>query len=757
MFGILLLALFPLSLFAFFVSLLPGLAGGEIWTWVCDWVPSLGLAVSFRADGLALIMALLITGIGTLITIYAGAYLKGHKYLTRFYVYLFIFMLAMLGIVLSNNLIGLFIFWELTSVSSYLLIGFKHENDSSRASALQAFLVTTVGGLAMFAGFMILGTHAGSFEFSTLLLQAESIRASQLYPWITILILLGAFTKSAQFPFHFWLPNAMAAPTPVSAYLHSATMVKAGIFLMARMTPLLGGTPLWKTLLVLVGTATVLLAAWMAIGQRDIKKVLAYTTLAALGTLTLLLGLGSDMGMKAFLAFLIAHALYKACFFMLAGAIDHETGTRDMALLKNLRKSMPISAAVAIVGGLAFAGLPPSWSFIAKETALEAALEALPSFSGVLALTALVVGAVSFVYLTALLVWNIFFAGPLNVESSLNEMPKKAHEAPWGFWIGPAVLALTGIFFGIFSSSLSHYLLEPATEALISRREVMHFSLWHGISAPLLITIGVLTGGVIFYCLRNSVFSNVSRIIQAWGYTPEKLYQRKIAQLPIVSKNIFDRIQNGKLRIYIGVILLFTIIFSLWPLSHGFELNIPAHVWSNVRFEEILINIALLSGAVLTLLSRKTFVALAATGIIGLSVAFYYVFYGAPDLAITQVLVEALSLILVILVLFHFSRVAIPLKRSSHIASLLLSLGMGCVFGIAMLFSLSNSYFDSISSYYSANSYLLAHGRNIVNVILVDFRAWDTMGEITVLGIASLGVYAMLRWKKGLREGDTNA
>jgi multicomponent Na+:H+ antiporter subunit A len=753
----LLLSLFPLALFVFFLSLLPDLASGIPWVWSLEWVPSLGLGISFRADGLGLTMALLISGIGALITIYGGAYLKGHKYLARFYVYLFLFMSAMLGIVLSNNLFGLFVFWELTSISSYLLIGFKHENESSRVSALQAFLVTGVGALAMLAGFMILASTGGSFEISNLLLQADSLRASSLYPWFSVLILLGAFTKSAQFPFHFWLPNAMAAPTPVSAYLHSATMVKAGVFLMARLTPLLGGTTLWSTLLLVAGFCTTVLASWMALGQRDIKKVLAYTTLAALGTLTLLLGLGTELALKAFLAFLVAHALYKACFFMLAGAVDHEAGTRDLAVLTRLRLSMPVTATIAVMAGVAFAGLPPTWSFIAKETALEAALAALPSVQGALTLLGLVLGAVCFVYLSALLVWSVFFRGPLEVESSKSEKLGHFHEAPLGFWMGPLLLALTGLVFGVYSTPLTHFLLNPAMESLTLSDQNLYFSLWHGISAPLLITIVVLLLGVLLYAVRSRIWIAVSGLIKSWKFSPEAFYHWKIAQIPQVSKAIFVWIQGGNLRVYLGTILAFALIFASWPLMRGLDWGVPHHLWNDVRLEEIFVHIAVVAGAILTLWSRKTFVALASTGIIGLSVAFYFVFYGAPDLAITQVLVEALSIILMILVLYHFSRVALPLSKSAHFASLSISVGWGALLCLSMILSLKENFFPSISSYYSENSYLLAHGRNIVNVILVDFRGWDTMGEITVLALASVGVYALVRWRKGLREGDTHA
>jgi multicomponent Na+:H+ antiporter subunit A len=496
------------------------------------------------------------------------------------------------------------------------------------------------------------------------------------------------------------------------------------------------------------GTLTVLLAAWMAIGQKDLKKILAYTTLAALGTLTVLLGLGTPKAFEAFLAFITAHALYKACFFMLAGTVDHQTGTRDINELGALRHAMPICATVAVLAGLAFAGLPPTMSFMGKELALEAALNSPNLLLGAFALTGLVLSAIVFVFLTTLLVWGVFFAKP----ATGGDLPKTPREASWGFWIGPLILAILGLVHGIAPSGLVHAIFEPASEGFFGQRASYHFALWHGLGAPLFITFAVVAIGAALYRPRRRILSTAEKIIAGTRWTPEALYHWKIGLIPGVSKRVFDSIQNGSLRFYIGVVLSFTVVFALWPLTHGFELNISQHMWNDLRPEEALIHIALIGGAITTLLSRKTFVALASAGIIGLSVAFYYVIYGAPDLAITQVLVEALSLILVIFVLFYFSRVAIPLSRLSQWSAAAIASGMGCVFAVALLLTLGNRHFESISWYFSENSLALAHGRNIVNVILVDFRAWDTLGEIVVLGIASVGVYVMVRWRKGDRD-----
>ncbi|NCN40359.1 DUF4040 domain-containing protein [bacterium] len=751
MLGPILLSLLPLGLFVFFLGKVQHLPA--ISSYVLDWAPQIGLTLSFRLDALALLMACLISGIGFFIFIYAGAYLKGHPFLKRFYAFLTLFMLAMLGVVLSDNLIGLFVCWELTSITSYLLIGFNHESQKSRDSALMALLTTGIGGLAMLAGFLMLGSAAGTFEISQIILQGGALKNAQLYPLFTGLILLGAMTKSAQFPFHYWLPNAMAGPTPVSAYLHSATMVKAGIFLMARLTPVLGGTPFWMNTLCVMGALTVLLAAWMSFGQKDIKGILAYTTLAALGTLTMLLGVGTPKAFEAFLFFLFAHALYKASFFMIAGTVDHETGTRDLSKLGKLAKFMPTTAWAAVAAGIAFSGLPPTLGFISKELAIEATLHGGGNFAMAwMALPALFIGSVAFVYLTCMLVHTVFWGDALKVSPVDASVRKEhIHDGGWGFYLGPVCLAFLGILFGLAPGLLSHALVEPASEALLGFKDSYHPALWHGLTPPLFITVAVIATGLVLYRFRESIIEAVSKITGNWHYGIEDLYKKKVELIPVLSPKIFGFFQNGYLRKYVASILAFTIVIVSWPLLRQQDWSLAERFWNDVNFEEIVLVFSLVFASILTLLSRKTFVALAATGVVGLGVAAFYVLYGAPDLAITQVLVEALSLILVILVLFHFSRVSIKAPKSFHLLSLGLSMGIGLLFAVGVLLSLNSPYFERISGYFSENSYLLAKGKNIVNVILVDFRGWDTMGEIVVLALASLGVYALVRWR---REGD---
>lgn len=434
------LAMAPGLLFAHFARFLAPVASGRALAESWEWVAGLGIRLAFRLDGLSLLFALLVTGIGALVLVYGGGYLKGDPRLPRFYSAMLFFMAAMLGLVLADDAIALFVFWELTSVSSYLLIGFDHEKAEARRAALQALFVTGAGGLALLAGLLLLGRVAGTLQLSALGAQAAAIQAHALYLPALLLILLGAFTKSAQFPFHFWLPGAMAAPSPVSAYLHSATMVKAGIYLLARLNPALGGSDAWHTIVILTGTATLVIGAVLAYGQTDLKRLLAFTTVSALGVLTVLVGISTELSARAAMVFLLVHALYKAALFLGVGAIDHEAGTRDVRHLGGLARAMPLTAFAVVASALSMAGLPPLFGFVAKELFYEAKLEApqvgqllvIASFAG----SALVAAA------AALVAWRPFF-------SRGRETPKHAHEAPPSLWLGPVLLASLSVALGL--------------------------------------------------------------------------------------------------------------------------------------------------------------------------------------------------------------------------------------------------------------------------------------------------------------------
>ncbi|MCD8540614.1 MAG: Na(+)/H(+) antiporter subunit A, partial [Leadbetterella sp.] len=437
-----LLALVPGLLFYYFLQKIPGISSGRVLFESTPWVPSLGVNLGFRLDGLSLLFALLITGIGVLIFVYASSYLKKDRYLDRFFGYLLLFMSAMLGLVLSNNVIILFVFWELTSISSFFLIGFNNRDEESRRSALTALSVTGLGGLFLLAGLIWMGSLAGSYSIGDILNHAEAIRENAYYPVILILFLAGAFTKSAQFPFHFWLPGAMKAPTPVSAYLHSATMVKAGIFILARFTPILGGTPLWQWILMGVGGFTMVYASIVSLAKRDLKGVLAYSTISALGVLTFLLGLGTDHAVIAACVFLLAHALYKAPLFLVTGIIDHETGTRDLTRLSGLGKALWPAALAGGLAALSSAGVPLTFGFIGKDLIYEATLHYESAWAWYLTGIALITN-------TGLVAAG-FLAGIKPFTGKVREEFRDIHFPPHLLWVPPLLLAVLGLVCGLF-------------------------------------------------------------------------------------------------------------------------------------------------------------------------------------------------------------------------------------------------------------------------------------------------------------------
>ncbi|MEM6304988.1 MAG: proton-conducting transporter membrane subunit, partial [Pseudomonadota bacterium] len=543
--------LLSVALFAFFVSQAGAIADGGSLRIVWDWVPSLGISMSFLLDGLSLTFALLISGIGAMVFLYSNTYLAQHPQLARFMLFLTSFMLAMLGLVLADNLIALFVFWELTTITSYLLIGFGHATSNGRRSALQALFVTGAGALALLAGFILLGFTAGSFELSEILTKGDELKAHALYLPILILILAGTFTKSAQFPFHFWLPNAMAAPTPVSAFLHSATMVKAGVYLMARMHPAMSGTDVWFWTLTIAGAFTAVFASVLALRQTDLKQALAYTTLMALGTLTLFLGQTSGYAMTAFATFLIVHSLYKASLFLVVGCIDYGTGTRDADTLGGLGKLMPVTAIAAGVAALSMAGFPPFLGFIGKEL----------KYAGVLA-----IGSEPFLFAVALLTANALMFAVAGVvalrpfwSKQTHELPRAPREAPWQMLLGPVLLAALGAFFGIYSDPLQVALVDPTVASLLgSTEDAKELKLWAGVNMPLFMSIATVVLGALLYLAHRRLRAWLTRVDAA---TPsfDNGWDRFLAGLKGFAAWQTRIIQPGRLRTYIAA--TFTTVF----------------------------------------------------------------------------------------------------------------------------------------------------------------------------------------------------
>jgi multicomponent Na+:H+ antiporter subunit A len=693
-----------------------------------SWAPSLGLSLDFYLDGLGLLFAFLIAGIGTLIVLYASRYFDGHPHAGRFQATLFAFMGAMLGVVLSDGLFTLFVFWELTGFTSFLLIGFEHEKAEARAAAIQALVVTGAGGVALLAGALLIEQIAGTANLSSLV-TGSPIRESTVYPAIAALVLLAAFTKSAQAPFHFWLRNAMAAPTPVSAYLHSATMVKAGVYLVARMTPVLGATTLWTTALVAVGAITMAGGAWRAVQETDLKRLLAYSTIGALGVLTLLIGVGTEASMAAALVYLLAHACYKGALFLIAGAVEHETGTRDVTALGGLRRAMPFTAVAAFLAAASMAGVPPLLGFLSKD-AFYAALPYQEPW-GVMVLAAAVLSSV-LLGLAGLIAGCSPFVG-------LASRGAAPHEAPPLLWIPPLVLACLGLAAGVAPG-----LLEPAVGSALSAmqgvRVGVHLLLWHGLTTPLLLSAVTLVTVAALYPVRDLVRR------RGWPRTSgaERVYRGTLAVLDALSGSIAPSLQSASLRSYVLVIVITagTLVATAMVTGggmHGLALA------TDVRPHEVLIVGLIVAGALSAARATTTMAAVLSLGIVGYGVALMFLGFGAPDLAMTQFSVETLTAVIFVLVFRHFPKLASRSPALVRARDALAAAAFGAVIAALVLFVAASGTPSRLAGFFLEAGPHLAHGRNIVNVILVDFRGFDTLGEITVLVSAAIGVHAIFR------------
>jgi multicomponent Na+:H+ antiporter subunit A len=697
------------------------------------WAPSLGLSLSFNLDGLGLLFALLITGIGTLVVLYASAYLDGHPHAGRFYASLFAFMGAMLGVALSDNIFTLFVFWELTGFTSFLLIGFEHERAEARAAALQALIVTGAGGLALLGAGVLLADVTNTTSLSMMAANGAAVTAHPLYAAIAILVLLAAFTKSAQVPFHFWLPNAMAAPTPVSAYLHSATMVKAGVYLVARMTPILGATALWTTTVTAVGALTMLVGAYRSMQETDLKRILAYSTLSALGLLTMLLGIGTESAIAAALVYLVAHACYKGALFLVAGAIDHETGSRDIRLLTGLRRTMPITAVVGGAAALSMAGVPLTLGFVAKDGAYEALLGS--GQWSVWLLTATVVSSI-LMGLAGLLAGVLPFRGPSPVE--------QGHEPGWRLLLPPVTLAAAGMLAGLAPWLLTAPI--AAAAGAVGYHPPLSLAIWHGLSPALMLSAVTLVGVAGAYWLRELLRTRTWRP----GLGTEQLYGGSVSLLDALSRVIGPPLHSASLRSYVMVIVLAVMAAGFAALS-----TLPTHrlaARTDIRLHEVLIVAVIIAGAGSAALAKSTMAAVLSLGVVGYGVAMTFLVYGAPDLAMTQFSVETLTVIIYVLVFRHFRNLGALSPPLVRYRDLIIAGGTG-IFIAALVLSVSTTDTAArLREFFVEFGPTLGHGRNIVNVILVDFRGFDTMGEITVLATAAIGVRALLRLARVDRE-----
>lgn len=757
-----LLALVPATLFIVYLGLLTQLHGAEgvegIWQ-STPWIPSLGIAWSFYFDGLSGLFALLVSGFGALIVLYASGYLKNHHHLGRFYLYLLLFMAAMLGLVLSANLITLFIFWELTSITSFFLIGYYHNDLLSRKSAIQALLVTGLGGLVLLVGFVILGQVAGSYDMLTLLTNPASLQEhGSSYYAILVCLAIGAFAKSAQFPFHFWLPNAMAAPTPVSAFLHSATMVKAGVYLLARFYPILAGTAVWMWLLTVVGGITALTAAILALKQHDLKRMLAYSTVMALGILVALLGVGGEKALSAMVVFLLAHSLYKAALFMTAGTIQHEAGSRNLHELAGLWRTLPVTFVALSLAALSMAGLPLAIGFIGKELIYKSLL-GVPWLLIPLLLTNVALFASSFL----LIVKPFFgtFKAPYAAE--------KVHEAPLSMWLPPLLLALTGVGVALISlpswhtlgDGLVQGLLEPATSAISGEAMHVSYHLIPKLDSAFMLSLLTFALGALLYFLWQPVYTWLNKHSARWDIGPARWYAWMLQGVTRAARALTAFTQTG--NIHREILIVSSAIFVLLALTILRAVSSPSLPFtldfSNLAIYDLVIVLVMLAGAFTTVLAHRRLTAITALGATGAMVALTYTTFGAPDLAITQFMIETLTVVIIALVMVRLPSFELTeggrIGKHKRVRDAIIATGVGVSIMVVMWLVMSVPLDMSLSEYFAEKSVPKGKGHNIVNVILVDFRGIDTMGEITVLSVAALGVYALLqRHNKGSRKDD---
>ncbi|GGW83216.1 monovalent cation/H+ antiporter subunit A [Alteromonas halophila] len=701
-------------------------------------MPSAGLTLSLRVDGLALLFALLILGIGLLIIFYARYYLSANEAVGRFYAYLILFMTAMLSIVLANNLLQLWMAWEITSISSFLLISFWSFKSESRKGARMALTITGAGGLALLAGMLLIGDIVGSYDLSKVLSSGDTIRDHALYPVVLTLVLLGAFTKSAQFPFHFWLPHAMAAPTPVSAYLHSATMVKAGIFLLALLYPVLAGTELWFFVVSMTGLMTFLIGAYIALFKHDLKGLLAYSTISHLGLITLLLGMNTQLSAIAALFHIMNHAVFKASLFMAAGIIDHEAGTRDMRKLSGLWQFMPHTATLAMVSAASMAGIPLFNGFLSKEMFFAETLEqvTLGSLSWMIPVLATVGGVLSVAY-SLRFIHDVFF----NKEP--DDLPKTPHEPPRYMKVPVELLVVLCLMVGMFPDFMVGDILAISSTSLLPNQPLPDYSLsiWHGLNLPLLMSVVAILGGLLVYAYRQRLY----RFQSQFSETDAKLvFERGIQGVVAQASRLNNWLSNGSLQRYVGVLLLLVIVVTAIPLM---QLNSAAGRVPHQSVNGIEITLAVLlciSAVVTAVLHKRRMVALITVSVVGLVVSVAFARFAAPDLALTQLAVEIVTVILLMLALFFLPQKtpaeSSPVRIVRDLAIAALLGGIVATINYAMI----TRPLDSISDFFLANSKTGGGGTNVVNVILVDFRGFDTLGEITVLGIAALGIFKLL-------------
>jgi len=729
----------------------PAVSTGTPLRYEIEWLPQLGLNFTLRMDGFAWLFAALISGIGLLVVIYARYYLAENEPAGRFFSFLLAFMGAMLGIVVSGNVILLAVFWELTSLFSFMLISYWHNNAAARDGARMALTITGIGGFCLLIGLLLLGNIVGSYDLDKILVSGDIIRAHPLYLTALVFILLGALTKSAQFPFHFWLPNAMAAPTPVSAYLHSATLVKAGVFLLARLWPALSGSYEWFYLVGAAGIITLFIGAYFAMFQQDLKGLLAYSTISHLGLITTLLSLGSPLATVAAIFHMVNHATFKAGLFMAAGVIDHETGTRDLRRLSGLFRFLPVTATLAMVASAAMAGVPLLNGFLSKEMFFAEAVETHADswLDTVLPYIATVASAFSVAYSIRFI--HMVFFGPPPVD-----LPKPhPHEPPHWMRFPIEFLVVACLVVGIVPAfSIGPFLHTAVTSVLGADTPEYSLSIWHGFNLPLLMSVIALVGGaLLYYFLKDYLARCDDGPPLLRKLRGQRIFERVLVEVSWHWARLAEqRLGTRSLQPQLRWVVLLGFAAGLLPLYVAGFTPGPFNVETiDIVFMSIWAIGICLAIATAWLAKYHRLAALVTLGGVGLTVCVTFVWLSAPDLAVTQLLVEIVTTVLILLGLRWLPKrkegeETLGFRaRLRRLQDLILAIACGIGMMLISYAVMTTPVPDAIANYFLANAYVEGGGRNVVNVILVDFRGFDTLGEITVLGVVALTVYALLR------------
>lgn len=756
----------PVVLFAYFLSYIQPTMSGQFTEQSAAWIPQIGMNFDVYVDGLGLLFSLLITGIGSLVVLYSISYLSQSEQLGHFYCYLLMFMSAMLGVVLSDNLLVLYFFWELTSFSSFLLISFWRHKDKSLYGAMKSMMITVFGGLSLLGGFILLYLASGTWRIRDIIENVDQIQTSPIFLLAMIFVIIGAMTKSAQFPFYIWLPDAMEAPTPVSAYLHSATMVKAGIYLIARLTPIFAVSQGWIWAVTAFGLVTLFWGSLNATKQQDLKGILAFSTVSQLGMIMSMLGIGavsyhfqgdeSQLYLAAYSAaifHLINHATFKGALFMITGAVDHATGTRDIRKLGGLMAIMPISFTLSIITSLSMAGVPPFNGFLSKEAFIESMIEVTHAsvFSlntvGLLIPIVAIVGSIfTFVYSFKFIV-EIFLG-----DHKPDALPNKAHEASILMNISPTILAILVISIGLFPSIVSAPLVEPAVKSIANTNEVSaSFHLWHGFTPAFIATLVIYAVGAVLILTAKRwvpILRGIPNALtlnhwynQTGRYTP--YYATQITRTYMTGFN-----RNNLVIIFFMMIVLTFVTLIFVPFTVDFMKVSP------IRLYEFVSVITITIAAIMIIFARSRLFSIIMLSAVGYSMAIFFIFFNAPDLALTQFVVETISTALFLLCFYHLPNMSRYNESVRYrVVNAIISIGVGAVVIVLGLIAYGNRHFESISEFYKAHVYDLAEGKNMVNVILVDFRGTDTLFESSVLGIAGMGIYTLIKLRAKHKNG----